>query len=276
MKAARNIPMTVLVNFLLIVGLVGMAAPFVWMLSTSFKGTKDIFRYPPQWIPQEPTLDNYRKLFRTVNIGRPLMNTVITAVSITGLSLIICSMAGYAFAKFEFPGKNVLFMGVLGTLMVPGQITMIPVFLLLKKLGLLNTYSGLVLPGIASAFGIFFMRQFMVTLPNELLEAARIDGAGEFFIFNRIVLPLCKPALATLGILNFTGSWNNFLWPLIISTDESMYTLPVAVANLAGQYATEYGLQMAGSVMVIMPIVIFFLFAQQWFMEGVAMTGMKG
>ena len=264
------------VNLLLVVGLVCMAAPFAWMLSTSFKGTKDIFRYPPQWIPAQPTLDNYAKLFRTVNIARPFANTVITVVSITALSLLVCSMAGYAFAKFDFPGKNVLFMGVLGTLMVPGQITMIPVFLLLKKLGLLNSYAGLVLPGIASAFGIFFMRQFIVTLPNELLEAARIDGAGEFFTFNRIVLPLCKPALATLGILNFTGSWNNFLWPLIISTDESMYTLPVAVASLAGQYATEYGLQMAGSVIVIMPIVIFFMLAQQWFMEGIAMTGMKG
>lgn len=275
MKRA-SVPLALAVNLLLVVGLVCMAAPFAWMLSTSFKGTKDIFRYPPQWIPAQPTLDNYSKLFRTVNIARPFANTVITAVSITALSLLVCSMAGYAFAKFDFPGKNVLFMGVLGTLMVPGQITMIPVFLLLKKLGLLNSYAGLVLPGIASAFGIFFMRQFIVTLPNELLEAARIDGAGEFFTFNRIVLPLCKPALATLGILSFTGSWNNFLWPLIISTDESMYTLPVAVASLAGQYATEYGLQMAGSVIVIMPIVIFFMLAQQWFMEGIAMTGMKG
>lgn len=276
MKRSTSVPLKMIVNLLLVAGLICMAAPFVWMLSTSFKGTKDIFRYPPQWIPVQPTLDNYSRLFSTVNIARPLMNTVITAVLITVLSLLVCSMAGYAFAKFEFPGKNALFMGVLGTLMIPGQITMIPVFLLLKRLGLLNSYAGLILPGIASAFGIFFMRQFMITLPNELLEAAWIDGAGEFFTFYRIVLPLCKPALATLGILNFTGSWNNFLWPLIISTDESMYTLPVAVANLAGQYATEYGLQMAGSVMVIMPIVVFFMFAQQWFMEGVAMTGMKG
>jgi multiple sugar transport system permease protein len=276
MRLFRNAPATVLVNLLLTIGLLCMSAPFVWMLSTSLKGTKDIFRYPPRWIPDAPTLANYEKLFRTVNIARPFINTVVTAVSITALSLLICSMAGYAFAKFDFPAKNVLFMGVLGTLMIPGQITMIPVFLLLKKMGLLNTYSGLILPGIASAFGIFFMRQFMVTLPDELMEAARIDGAKEFFIFGRIVLPLCKPALATLGILNFTGSWNNFLWPLIISTDESMYTLPVAVANLAGQYATEYGLQMAGSVVVIVPIVLFFMFAQRWFMEGVALTGMKG
>lgn len=276
MKLTRRTPATVLVNLLLTIGLLCMSAPFVWMLSTSFKGTRDIFRYPPKWIPEAPTLDNYEKLFRTVNIARPFINTVITAVSITALSLLVCSMAGYAFAKFDFPAKNMLFMGVLGTLMIPGQITMIPVFLLLKKMGLLNTYSGLILPGIAGAFGIFFMRQFIVTLPDELMEAARIDGAKEFFIFSRIVLPLCKPALATLGILNFTGSWNNFLWPLIISTDESMYTLPVAVANLAGQYSTEYGLQMAGSVMVIVPIVIFFMFAQRWFMEGVALTGMKG
>jgi len=276
MKVFRNVPGTILINLLLIAGLICMAAPFAWMLSTSFKGTKDIFRYPPKWIPETPTVANYVKLFSTVNIARPFINTVITAVSITALSLLVCSMAGYAFAKFEFPGKNVLFMGVVGTLMIPGQITMIPVFLLLKKMGLLNTYAGLILPGIASAFGIFFMRQFIVTLPDELLEAARIDGAKEFFIFSHIVLPLCKPVLATLGILNFTGSWNNFLWPLIISTDESMYTLPVAIANLAGQYATEYGLQMAGSVIVIMPIVIFFMFAQQWFMEGVALTGLKG
>lgn len=276
MRVLRLAPMTIVVNLLLIAGLVCMAAPFVWMLSTSLKGTKDIFRYPPQLIPKEPTLDNYIELFKTINIARPFLNTVITAISITALSLLVCSMAGYAFAKFQFFGKDALFMGILGTLMIPGQITMIPVFLLLKKLGLLNTYAGLILPGIASAFGIFFMRQFMVTLPDELLEAARIDGAKEFFIYSRIVLPLCKPVLATLGIMNFTGSWNNFLWPLIISTDESMYTLPVAIANLAGQHATQYGLQMAGSVVVIMPIIIFFMFAQQWFMEGIALTGMKG
>ena len=174
------------------------------------------------------------------------------------------------------PGRGALLGAFLAVNMFSGAVLLIPLFRLMRQMGLLNTYSGLILPGIASAFGIFFMRQFIVTLPDELMEAARIDGAREFFIFGRIVLPLCKPALATLGILNFTGSWNNFLWPLIISTDESMYTLPVAVANLAGQYATEYGLQMAGSVVVIVPIVIFFMFAQRWFMEGVALTGMKG
>lgn len=276
MRRGQSIVLSIIIHFLLIVGLVCMAAPFVWMISTSLKGTKDIFRYPPEWIPKQPTVGNYVRLFDTVNIARPFLNTVIVAVSITFLSLMVCSMAGHAFAKFQFPGKEFLFMGILGTMMVPGQITMIPVFLLLKKLGLLNSYSGLILPGIASAFGIFFMRQFIAGIPEELLEAARIDGAGEFFIFGKIVMPLCKPALATLGILTFTGSWNSFLWPLIIATDENMYTLPVAIANLAGQYATEYGLQMAGAVVVIMPIIIFFMFAQQWFIQGITMTGLKG
>lgn len=265
------------IAFLLVLaGFVTMVAPFLWMLSTSFKGTKAIFRFPPEWIPSEPTLKNYADLFKTLNILRPLMNTVIVAVSITILSLAVCSMAGYAFAKFVFPGRDKLFMGLLGTLMVPGQITMIPVFLLLKKMGLLNSFAGLILPGVAGAFGIFLMRQFIKTIPDELLEAARIDGAGEFYIFSRIVLPLCKPALATLGIFNFTGSWNSFLWPLIVATDESMYTLPVAIANLSGQYQTEYGIQMAGAVIVVLPIVLVFFFAQRYFVKGIALTGLKG
>lgn len=275
MKAKYQLVESIALHTVLVAGLVCMAAPFVWMVSTSLKRTKAIFRFPPEWVPSEPTLSHYVELFRTTNILRPFMNTVIVAASITALSLLVCSMAGYAFAKFRFAGRDKLFIGVLGTMMIPGQITMIPVFLLLKKLGLLNSYAGLILPGIAGAFGIFLMRQFIGTIPDELLEAARIDGAGEFYTFAKIVLPLCKPALATLGILNFTGSWNSFLWPLIIATDESMYTLPVAVANLAGQYQTEYGLQMAGAVVVIMPIMVFFLFAQQHFVKGIALTGLK-
>ena len=276
MKEQQILWKLIAVYLVLVIGLIAMIAPFLWMLSTSFKSTKAIFRFPPDWIPAQPTLAHYQKLFETLDFLTPFKNTVIVAVSITFLSLLICSMAGYAFAKFRFPGRDKLFIGLLGTLMVPGQITMIPVFLLLNKLRLLNSYPGLILPGLASAFSIFFMRQFIRTIPDELLEAARIDGASERYIFFKIVLPLCKPALATLGIFNFTGSWNSFLWPLIIASSEKMYTLPVAIANLGGQYQTDYGLQMAGAVVVIVPIIIVFLFAQKYFIKGITLSGLKG
>ena len=276
MKEQQILLKLIAVYLVLVIGLIAMIAPFLWMLSTSFKSTKAIFRFPPDWIPAQPTLAHYQKLFETLDFLTPFKNTVIVAVSITFLSLLICSMAGYAFAKFRFPGRDKLFIGLLGTLMVPGQITMIPVFLLLNKLRLLNSYPGLILPGLASAFSIFFMRQFIRTIPDELLEAARIDGASERYIFFKIVLPLCKPALATLGIFNFTGSWNSFLWPLIIASSEKMYTLPVAIANLGGQYQTDYGLQMAGAVVVLVPIIIVFLFAQRYFIKGITLSGLKG
>ncbi len=276
MKEQQILWKLIIVYLVLVIGLVAMIAPFLWMLSTSLKSTKAIFRFPPDWIPAQPTLAHYQKLFETLDFLTPFKNTVIVAVAITFLSLLICSMAGYAFAKFRFPGRDKLFIGLLGTLMVPGQITMIPVFLLLNKLRLLNSYPGLILPGLASAFSIFFMRQFIRTIPDELLEAARIDGASERYIFFKIVLPLCKPALATLGIFNFTGSWNSFLWPLIIASSEKMYTLPVAIANLGGQYQTDYGLQMAGAVVVIVPIIIVFLFAQKYFIKGITLSGLKG
>lgn len=266
----------IVIYLVLIIGLIAMVGPFLWMVSTSFKSTKAIFQFPPDWIPDQPTFLHYQKLFATLDFLTPLKNTVIVAISITFFSLLICAMAGYAFAKFAFPGRDKIFIGLLGTLMVPGQITMIPVFLLLSKLNLLNTYLGLILPGVASAFSIFFMRQFIKTIPDELLEAARIDGASETYIFLKIILPLCKPALATLGIFNFTGSWNSFLWPLIIATTEKMYTLPVAIANLGGQYETDYGLQMAGAVVVVLPIIIVFLFAQKYFIQGITLSGLKG
>lgn len=275
MQRARLLAVEAGVHLILLLGLLAMTVPFLWMLSTSFKGTSAIFRFPPEWIPSAPTFKNYVDLLETVNILVPFRNTVIVAGVVTALSLLIAAMAGYAFAKFQFPGRDQLFLGLLGTLMIPGQITMIPVFLLFKKLGLLNSFAGLILPGIASAFGIFLMRQFIKSIPDELLEAARIDGAKEFYIFARIVLPLTKPALATLGIFNFTGTWNSFFWPLIIATDESMYTLPVAIANLGGQYQTAYGLQMAGAVVVTVPIIVVFLFAQKYFIRGIALTGLK-
>lgn len=277
MKSTNKLStLNILIYLILFAGLVMMIGPFLWMISTSFKTTNAVLQIPPQWIPDSPTVNNYLRLFSEFNFYRPFINSVIVAVTTPVLSLLVCSMAGYAFAKFDFPFKRVLFLVVLGTLMVPTQITMIPVFLLLKRLAMLNTYRGLILPGVATAFNIFFLRQFMQSIPEELLEAARIDGAGEFFIFFKIVLPLTKPALAALGIFSFTGAWNQFLWPLIIATSEKMYTLPVAISNLTGQFSSAYGLQMAASVMATLPIIIIFLFAQKYFIRGITLSGLKG
>ncbi len=266
----------IVVHAVLFIWLLISVIPFIWMVSTSFKGPGEIFVFPPKWIPRAPTFQNYIDLFQEVNFGRPFLNSVIVSLSTTFLSVLIATMAGYGFAKFNFKNKNVLFLVILGTIMVPGQITMIPVFLLLTQFNLLNTYWGLILPAIANAFNIFFMRQFISGIPDELIEAAKMDGAHEGWIFFRVILPLAKPAMAAITIFTFTGSWNNFLWPLIIATDESMYTLPVAISVLGGQYTENIAMQMAGSVIVILPLIIVFLFTQKYFIKGITFTGLKG
>ena len=266
----------IIVHTVLIIWLLISVIPFIWMVSTSFKGPGEIFIFPPRWIPKSPTFQNYIDLFQKVNFGRPFLNSVIVSLSTTFLSVLIATMAGYGFAKFHFKNKNILFLVILGTIMVPGQITMIPVFLLLTQLNLLNTYWGLILPAIANAFNIFFMRQFISGIPDELIEAAKMDGAHEGWIFFRVILPLARPAMAAITIFTFTGSWNNFLWPLIIATDESMYTLPVAISILGGQYTENIAMQMAGSVIVILPLIIVFLFTQRYFIKGITFTGLKG
>jgi len=265
----------IFVHLLLFVGIAITLAPFIWMISTSFKSSESVFSYPPQWIPQNPTLEQYQALFREVNFLQFFKNSVIVAFAITLFSLFLNALGGFAFAKYRFPGREKIFALLLATLMVPGQITMIPVFLMLKSIGLINSYWGLIIPAGASAFGIFLMRQFITTIPNDLIESARIDGCSEFRIFWSIILPLCKPVLAALGIFTFMGSWNAFLWPLIVMIKENMYTLPVALANLSGQYATKFGLLMAGAVVVVAPVLIVFILAQRYVIRGVAVTGLK-
>ena len=191
-------------------------------------------------------------------------------------NLVFCSMLGYAFAKIDFWGRTWLFRLVLATLMIPGMVTLVPLFVLVSNLGMVNTYFGLILPFLAGPFGVFLMRQFMQGIPDELIDAARVDGAGEFRIFARVVMPLCKPALATLAILTFLGSWNNFLWPLVVSSTEDMYTLPVALALYSvGQNSTQYGLLLAGAMVVVVPILIVFFALQKHFVQGLATTGLK-
>jgi len=263
------------VHLFLFLGLIFALAPFVWMFSTSLKPGSSIFNYPPQWIPEAPTLDWYKQLFREINFLLHFKNSLLIAISTTVFNLFFCSLAAYAFAKLRFIGRDAIFSFFVAMLMVPGQLTMIPVFMFLKQLHLLNTYWGLILPASVSIFGIFLIRQFIMTLPNDLIEAARIDGCSEFRIYWNIILPLCKPVLATLGIFTFMGSWNDFLFPLIIMIGEERYTLPIALANLNGQHATKFGLLMAGAMIVVLPIIFIFVLAQKYVIRGIATTGLK-
>jgi multiple sugar transport system permease protein len=260
----------------LILGLLLLVGPFVWMILGSLKTTGELRQVPPTVLPETWTLENYEELFTRLNFVGYFMNSVIVAAAVTAGNVVFCSMLGYALAKLEFAGKRILFVVVLGTLMVPSVVTFMPLFVLVRNLGLVNTHAGLILPFLAGAFGVFLMRQFISGIPDELLDAARVDGAGEHFIFWRIILPLCGPALATLTILTFLANWNSFLWPLVVASTEKMYTLPVAVALFAtGQHETNIALLMAGSVVVIVPVLLVFIVLQRFFTQGIAMTGIK-
>lgn len=264
------------IYLLLVIGLILLVGPFIWMLLGSFKTTGELRQVPPTWWPENPTLANYEDLFSRLNFLGYFFNSTVVAVAVTAGNVIFGSMLGYALAKLPFPGKRALFAVVLGTLMVPAVVTFMPLFVLVANLGLVNTHAGLILPFLAGAFGVFLMRQFIGGIPDELLDAARIDGAGEHYIFWRIVMPLCGPAIATLTILTFLASWNSFLWPLVVATSDRMYTLPVAIALFAtGQQETNVALLMAGSVVVILPVLIVFIALQRHFTQGIAMTGIK-
>jgi multiple sugar transport system permease protein len=257
-------------------GLVAMIMPFIWMILGAFKTDAEIRQYPTDFWPKEPTLDNFVTLFARLDFATFFFNSVVVAVFVTLGNIVFCSMVGYALAKLEFRGKKLLFALVLSTLMVPGVVTFVPLFVLTANLGLVNSYPGLILPFLITPLGVFLMRQFMLGLPDELIEAARIDGASEWRIFLRVIMPLCGPAIATLTILTFLASWNNFLWPLVVATTEDMYTLPVALALYSvGQNAARYGLMMAGAVVVVVPVLIVFVALQRYFVQGISLTGIK-
>lgn len=267
---------TIWVNLALVGGLILMVGPFIWMILGSLKTTAELRRVPPTWIPEAPTLNNYVDLFERLDFARFFLNSAVIATAVTLGNLVFCAMLAYALAKLNFPGRKAIFAVVLATLMVPGLVTFMPLFVLVANMGMVNTYAGLALPFLAQAFGVFLLRQFMLGIPDELLDAARIDGAGEHYIFWRIVLPLTGPALATLAILTFLGSWNNFLWPLVVATSEDMYTLPVAIALFStGQHETNLGLLMAGSAVALVPVLVVFVILQRFFTQGIATTGIK-
>jgi multiple sugar transport system permease protein len=232
--------------------------------------------FPPRLLPSVPTLEHYRALFTRLNLGRYLFNSTLVAVSVTTLSLLINSMAGYAFAKLRFRGRDRTFRLLTMGLVIPVQVSMLPLFLLLREMGFINTYWGVIIPGLASIFGIFLIRQYTLSLPDDLLDAARIDGAGEFRIYWSIVLPVIRPILATLAIWTFLSTWNDFMWPLIVLSDDSMFTLPVALANLSGERVQDTELMMAGSVLTVLPVMLVFLVLQRYYVEGITLGSVKG
>ncbi|MEU0690330.1 carbohydrate ABC transporter permease [Streptomyces uncialis] len=267
-----------LLYLLVSLGLLIMAAPFLWMALSAFKTDQELTASPPVWLPSEWTLGNFERLLDRLDLPRYFLNSLLVATLVTVSNLVFCSMLGYALAKLRFAGRNKVFGLVLGALMVPGNLMLLPLFVLMSKLQLIDSYAALVLPFAAGAFGVFLMRQFMQSIPDELLEAARMDGAGEWYIFWRIVMPLVKPALATLTIFTFLGSWNNFVWPLIATNDPDKYTLPVALATFAtdpNQSAGSNGMLMAGSFLIVLPVLLVFAVLQRHFTQGIATAGMK-
>ncbi|WP_263121116.1 carbohydrate ABC transporter permease [Cellulomonas sp. RIT-PI-Y] len=257
------------------VGLVLALVPFVWMISTSFRTERDLFDNPASLFPSEWTLHGYQGVWEQLPFLLLVFNTVVFAGVTTVLTLLFDSMCAYALARIDFRGRNIAFWLVLVTLMVPFQVTLIPVFVELFNLNWLNTYQGLIIPRASSAFGIFLFRQFFVSIPRELDEAARIDGAGHFRIYWRVILPLAKPAIATVAVLNFTALWNDLLWPLVVSSTPEMRTLPAGLALFGGQHVTDHAVLMAGAVISLLPIAIAFFLAQRYFVAGVATTGLK-
>jgi multiple sugar transport system permease protein len=260
----------------LIAGLTVMAMPFVWMILSSFKTTAELRQLPPTWLPADPTTANYQDLFDRLDFPRYFFNSAVVAVTVTAGNVVFGSMFGYALAKLDFPGKRVLFALTLATLMIPAFVTFTPLFVLVSNMGLVNTHAGLILPYLAGAFGVFLMRQYISSFPNELLDAARVDGAGEYSVFFRIVLPNCGPAIATVAVLTFISTWNSFIWPLVVASTEEMYTLPVALALFSvGQQESNLGLQMAGAAVVVLPLLVLFFAMQRYVIQGFATSGLK-
>ncbi|HEY0157716.1 MAG TPA: carbohydrate ABC transporter permease [Thermoanaerobaculia bacterium] len=266
----------ILLHAVLIAGGAITLFPLFWMASASLMTAGEATTFPPRLIPQEPTLEHYRELFVRLNIGRAFLSSAIVASAVTFFSVLFGSMAGYAFAKLRFSGRQRIFGLMLIALVIPPQVGMLPLFLLMKALGLVNSYWGAIIPSMVTVFGIFLIRQFMLSVPQELLEAARIDGASEWRIYWTVVLPLARPILATLATFMFMSTWNDFMWPLIILSDQSHYTLPVALANLSGEHVQDVELMMAGSVVTVLPVLAVFILLQRYYIAGVMQGSVKG
>ena len=264
-----------IINGLLVGGALVALFPLLWMLSISLMHPGEAGALPPPLLPAHATLYNYQELFARAGMGRYLLNSLLISTAITLLSLGVNLMAGYAFAKLRFAGREKLFKGLVGMLVIPAQVAMLPLFLMLKHIGLVNNYGGVIVPAMASAFGIFLVRQYARGIPDELMEAARIDGAGELRIFVQIVMPLLKPIMVTLAIFTFLTAWNDFMWPLIVLTGQEHYTLPLGLASLAREHAQDSELMMAGSVITVVPVLVLFLALQRYWRTDIASGAVK-
>lgn len=265
-----------LTNAILVGAVFLTAMPFLYMISSSFKPQYEIFTFPVQLLPETVFTENYVKLFGETLFMRWFINTLLVALSRCALSILLCLLAGFAFAKYEFPLKRFLFIFILTSLTLPFEIILVPLYKMMVGLGWLNTYWVLIVPFAASAFGIFLARQYCLSIPTELMEAARIDGASELGIFFRIAFPNLKPAIAVMGIIFFNGAWNDFLWPLIVLNDRTMYVINLALPSLRGPYGDQYGLVLAGAVLATVPVILIFITMQRYFIEGLMAGALKG
>ena len=250
--------------------------PFLWMISTSLKSRGALMSIPIEWIPSEPTLDGYAKVFSRFPFLRTIGNSLLISVAYTLITLISASMAAFAFAKLRFRGSGAILSVYIATMMIPTQVTMIPLFVVMNRLGLIDSYASVILPSMFKPFAVFLLVQQMKTIPNDYIDAARIDGAGLFQTYRKVALPLCIPTLATLAVTTFMESWNDYLWPLLMLTDRNKMTLPIALSTLNGQYSTEYNVLMAGSLISMIPIIIIYIAAQKQFKAGLMAGGIKG
>ena len=274
-RVRRNVA-GLIVNGVLFAAAVATVAPLVWMVSVSFMAPGEASAFPPPLVPGQPTFANYRELFAHAGMGRYLVNSIVLTVLVTLVSLTFNVAAGYAFAKLPFGGRDRIFKSLLAALVIPGQVAMVPLFLLLKHMGLVNSYGGIVVPAMASIFGIFLVRQYALSIPDQLLEAARLDGASEFRIFRSVIVPLLKPIIVTLAVFTSLGAWNDFMWPLIVLNDSDLYTLPVALASLSREHVQDNELMMAGSVLTTLPVLLVFLALQRYYVEGIMLGSVKG
>lgn len=261
-----------LVLAILTTGALLMVIPYVWMALTSIKPPEELHTYPPQFYVLHPTLKPYQDLFRLLPMARSLMNSLFVACTVTLSNVFLCSLAGYAFAKLRFPGRDAIFFALLSSMMIPWQVNLIPGFLIIKHLGWLNTFWALIIPKLALPFGIFLCRQYIMSIPNDLIEAARIDGCNELTIYWRVIMPLIVPALATLAIFTFLAQWNDFVWPLIVVQSGSMRTVPLIIGVLNGQFGGNFAIIMAGALVVTLPMLVVFLIFQRQFIKGVYLT----
>ncbi len=273
-RSAREHQAVVTYPLLILIGLIGLL-PYYWMVSCSVKTSANIFAVPPQWIPNPITWRAYGEAWRAQDFTRYFLNSALVSAAITGGNLLLASLAGYSLCKFRYLGRGALFLLILSTMMLPLEVTMVPLFLIVKKLDWPNTYAGLIVPFLVEGFGVFLMRQYLHSIPNELIEAARIDGASELRIYAQIVMPLCKPALAALGVFTFREAWDMYIWPLIIVTKDSLRTLPLGISLFMSSFGTAWDQLMAVAAIGTLPMILLFFFLQRSFIQGIAISGLK-